>query len=407
MKTHFVLNFFFRRFLYFSIVSFFVATSGFNISTPWSYHSSLSVSFAAENFDSTQQELAAVGTAIEEINSWLANANSRQSGEEKALQNAELEIAIVSQSLIADQTTLEDTESQLRSLRARNSILETQKTAQSQLLAQTIRAAYMAGDPSTIKLLLNQQDVSESARMLHYHRLFSEYQIKNIETFQNTLDEIAEVNTRLEIKATELSAQQTTRNQQLLALNEAKTNREQALINLKASIVSRGSELEQLEIDQVELQQLIESINRAMERIPSLANAGPFNEQRGKLLPPADGPVITRFGSRYGAGSLTRQGITIGVSEGTAVQAVHAGRVVFADWLRGSGLLIIVDHGDGYMSLYGANQALSKQAGDLVNTGDILATSGIGGDQRTAGIYFEIRLHGEAQNPASWIQKEN
>jgi len=364
-------------------------------------------SFAAENRDQAQQELIAVNTAIEEIQSWLLDAHDKQSKEEKNLQDVEKEIAALGQSVNTTQQALEQSESQLKLLHNRIAQLESDKSAQNEVLAQVIRTAYMAGEQSPIKLLLSQEDISRSARMLHYYRLFSESQIEKIEAFQNTLDEISEVNKALQNKAGELSGQQGELKQQMLDFNQAKTNREQALLSLRASISSRGSELEQLEIDQVELQQLIDQINRAIERIPATAEYTPFVEQRGKLLLPADGPIISGFGSRYGDSDLRRQGITIGVGEGTVVQAVHAGRVVFADWLRGSGLLVIVDHGDGYMSLYGANQTLSRQAGDWVNGGDILGTAGPSDEQRPAGIYFEIRLRGKAQNPSSWLKSIN
>ena len=117
--------------------------------------------------------------------------------------------------------------------------------------------------------------------------------------------------------------------------------------------------------------------------------------------------MIERFGERVGSSDLRRQGIVLRAEEGTPVQAIHGGRVVFANWLRGSGLLIIVDHGEGFMSLYGANQALSRSAGDVVSAGDILATSGhtsTGSEGSRAGIYFEIRVHGQAENPADWIE---
>ena len=377
----------------------------FNTAGPVDYFSTRS--FAAENRDRAQQELDAVDTAIEEIQSWLLDAHEKQSREEKNLQEAEAEIAAVSHSVSTIQQNLSQTESQMDLLRNRSAQLESDKTVQGDLLAQAIRTAYMTGEKSPIKLLLSQEDISEGARMLYYQRLFSESQVEKIKAFQNTLDEIAEVNRSLEDKADELSTQQNQLQQQVLVLNEAKSSRERVLLSLQASIRSRGSELEQLEIDQAELQQLIDQINRAIERIPPSVGQAPFVAQRGKLLLPAEGPIISRFGSRYGDGDLRRQGITIGVSEGTPVQAVHAGRIVFSDWLRGSGLLVIVDHGDGYMSLYGANQALSRQAGEWVDSGDILATSGAGSAQNQPGIYFEIRLHGEAQNPATWIKSTN
>lgn len=364
-------------------------------------------SFAAENRDRAQQELETVATAIEEIQSWLLDAHEQQSREEKRLQSSEEELAAVSQAVSESQQALTETESELGLLRIQAARLETEKTEQDEVLAQALRAAYMAGEASPIKLLLNQENISDSARMLHYHRLFSASQIEKIAAFQSTLAEITEVDDSLQSKAEELLLQQNELQQQVLALFDAKADREQAMASLEASISTRGSELEQLEINQVELQQLIEQINQSIARIPAAAEGTPFADQRGKLLLPVEGPVISSFGARYGDGDLRRQGITIGVSEGTAVQAIHPGRIVFSDWLRGSGLLVIVDHGEGYMSLYGANQALSRQAGEWVNSGDMLATSGGGSAQNPASIYFEIRLHGEAQNPASWIDLAN
>ena len=128
---------------------------------------------------------------------------------------------------------------------------------------------------------------------------------------------------------------------------------------------------------------------------------------------PVPGQLINPFGSRYGDGDLSRRGITIAVSKGTPVQAIHPGRVVFSDWLRGTVLLVIIDHGQGYMSLYGSNQALSKQTGDWVDAGDIVSTSGIANElagnrensQTRPGIYFEIRLHGKPQDPAQWFSE--
>ncbi len=246
--------------------------------------------------------------------------------------------------------------------------------------------------------------------MLHYHRLFTESQLSSITTFQDTLDEIASLNLRLESEAADLQSEQSKLSDALASLSESKRQRELALSRLREDIASRSSELEQLEMDQMQLQELIEEINRAVADIPAAMQRTPFDTQRGKLRMPVSGEIVERYGSRYGEGDLRRQGVTIAVSEGTPVQAIHPGRVVFSDWLRGTGLLVIVDHGEGYMSLYGANQALSKQAGDWVDAGDIVATSGFTnelarnqGDGQRPGMYFEIRHHGESLNPGDWF----
>jgi septal ring factor EnvC (AmiA/AmiB activator) len=368
---------------------------------------------AAESSEEAQQELAAVGNAIGEIQSWLSEARSTQSIEIQNLQQADLQISTLSQSVTAIQAALAETESEILSLSREADQLSSEKTAQSKILAQAIRNAYVVGNHSAIELLLNQEYISKSARMLHYHRLFTQAQLDSIASSQKALDAVQTVNQQLESNVADLATEQLTLSNSLQSLNDSTIERERALNQLRADIASRSSQLEQLEIDQVQLQDLVEQINRAIADIPAATQRSPFDSQLGKLPMPVDGQITDRFGSRYGEGDLTRQGITIAVSEGTPVLAIHPGRVVFSDWLRGTGLLVIVDHGQGYMSLYGANQALSKQAGNWVDTGDIVSTSGVTneltGNQRnrqaSPGMYFEIRHHGEAQNPAQWLSE--
>lgn len=368
---------------------------------------------AAENSAQAQQELAALDDAIDEIQSWLSEAKSTQSEELQNLQRADVQISTLSRSITATEAALRETESEIASLSRQAEQLNTRKAAQSRILEQAIRTAYMTDNQSTIELLLNQEDISRSARMLHYHRLFTQAQLDSIASFRETLDEVQAVNQTLESKAADLEKEQLTLSNSLEDLNDSKQQRELALSQLRIDIASRSSELEQLEIDQLQLQELIEQINRAVADIPAAMQRSPFDSQLGKLPMPVAGQIIDRFGARYGEGDLRRQGITIAASEGTPVQAIHPGRVVFSDWLRGTGLLVIVDHGQGYMSLYGANQALSKNSGDWVDAGDVLATSGIaneltgdrGNSQPRPGIYFEIRHHGEAQNPDRWFSR--
>lgn len=365
---------------------------------------------AAESDLQAQQDLAAVNLAITEIQAWLLEADSTQSAESERLQAAELEISSLSQSASNIETALNETVSEIAALSLRTDRLNIEKAKQSDILQQTIRTAYMSGNQSALQVLLNEENLSESSRMLHYHKIFTESQLDSIQSFQSVLNEIASVSEQLEQESESLRVEQSELDAALERLNESKQKRELALLQLREDITSRSSELEQLEIDQRQLHELIEEINRAIADIPTSMRRSPFNEQRGNLQMPVEGEIIERYGSRYGEGDLRRQGITIGISEGTPVQAIHPGRVVFSDWLRGTGLLVIVDHGEGYMSLYGANQALAKQAGDFVDRGDIIATSGFSSelsrDQSTVqrpSVYFEIRHEGEALDPTAWF----
>ena len=378
-----------------------------------SVSNSSSLLAAEADAEAAQQELVALGDAIDAIQSWLVEARSTQSNGIENLQQADLKISDLSQSVSRAESALSDIESEISALSRKAETLDGEKAAQSKILEQAIRTAHLSGNQSTIEFLFNQNEIIRTTRMLHYHRLFTEAQLNSIASFQETLDEIATVNQDLAIKATTLQAEQETLRSTLQDLNASKQQRETALRKLRSDIAARSSELEQLEMDQVQLQELIEQINRAVADIPSAMRNAPFDAQRGKLQMPVAGEVLSSFGSRYGEGDLRRQGVTLAVAEGTPVQAIHPGRVVFSDWLRGTGLLVIIDHGEGYMSLYGANQALSKQAGDWVDAGDIVATSGLANEptggpdnaETRPGMYFEIRHHGEAQNPANWFAK--
>jgi septal ring factor EnvC (AmiA/AmiB activator) len=178
--------------------------------------------------------------------------------------------------------------------------------------------------------------------------------------------------------------------------------REAALAALTRTIQTQRSELEQLEMDKAGVQQLIEQLELAMRRIPATAAGTRFASMKGKLSAPVEAPIATRFG--VDSNGLSRQGITFDVTLGEPVLAVHSGRVVFADWLRGAGLLVIVDHGDGYMTLYSNNESLEVATGVSVEAGDVVASAGRS-VAREAGLHFEIRKGGVALDPEEWLSK--
>lgn len=349
-------------------------------------------------------ELEAVSSAIADIENWLIDANQQQSAAQQRLREAELAISDLQQAIDSVETEIASSESELTELRSEQDRLEQQRQTQEDLLGEILRAAYISGEHNQLKLLLSGQGPSESARMLHYSAVLSEYQIDRIAEFQQTLDSLESVAQQLATTVQNLQSRRQQLAQQSERLNQAREERELALANLRSDIANRNQELEQLQIDQAELESLVAEIARAMEGIRSFDDVPDFDASRGRLQNPLSGPWLSRFGSSYGGGNLLRQGIVIGASPGSPVRAVHPGHVVFADWLRGAGLLVIVDHGNGYMSLYGRNEALSAKAGDWVDAGDILATSGLGGDNNTPGLYFEIRRNGQALDPADWLQ---
>ncbi|MEX1033351.1 MAG: peptidoglycan DD-metalloendopeptidase family protein [Cellvibrionaceae bacterium] len=174
------------------------------------------------------------------------------------------------------------------------------------------------------------------------------------------------------------------------------------LARLNESIETKDQELQQLARDRQYIEQLMTEIVATVGHQNTFNSDAPFAELRGKLPWPAEGQIAHSFGSERVAGKMKWDGVLIRASEGEPVKAIHHGRVVFADYLRGHGLLIIVDHGEGYMSLYAHNQTLKKAVGNWVEAGEVIASVGSSGGQRQAGLYFEIRQHGRPTNPGTW-----
>lgn len=353
--------------------------------------------------DQAEDQLLAVGAAIENIQSWLSDANKTASSEEAALQAAAKDLAAVASSIEALQSSIDQQSEKLSELQIEAASLQVQKAAQADSAATVIRAAYKRGTASSLKSLLSRDDLNRDARMRHYARAVSTQQLSKIAAFEATLNAIAENETELTAGLNELEQQQAQLTSQQSALLAAREEQARALQQLRSRIKNRADELEQLEFDQAELQRLIEEIRQAMEGVRSFDDVPPIQSAKGRLPLPVAGTITSRFGQQYGNGSLVRQGITLSVEPGTSVKAVHAGHVVFADWLRGSGLLVIIDHGNGFMSLYGGNESLSASPGIWVDVGDVIATSGVSASDGQPGLYFEIRERGQPQNPAAWL----
>lgn len=355
------------------------------------------------NSEQAQRELESVAAAIEDIRQWLISANQSETQEEQTLRETEQELTSLSLRTAATQSEITITQTELDVLQGQAQHLQQQKSAQTEILHNLIRTLYINGKPDLLKSFFSQNDPSDSARLLHYSRVLSDFQLDKISEFESLLSDLAANEETIESTLALLQEQSNALENQQTALAQLKTEKELALTNLRASISAKGNELQNLEANQAELQRLIEEIRIAMEGIRSFADVPPIVNSKGQLPAPVDGSVGSRFGQTYGDGNLTRQGITLQAQTGTPVTAVHAGHVVFADWLRGSGLLVIVDHGQGYMSLYGSNEALSVSSGSWVDTGDVLATSGIPLNSEEPGLYFEIRHHGQPQNPSDWL----
>jgi septal ring factor EnvC (AmiA/AmiB activator) len=268
-------------------------------------------------------------------------------------------------------------------------------------LAAQLRSAYMMGRNEPLKMLLNQRSPAQFQRVTYYG-YFGRDRASKINLSSQNIAEIDELARQIEEQDNELEQLEIQRQRRVQELDKARKQRGRVLASLTAESRNRGAQLKRLQQQQLQLEKLLAELRRATEATPFDPN-DPFAKLRGRLSWPVAGKVELGYGDTI-AGGLRSNGIEIAADRGANVRAVHEGRVIFADWLSGRGLLIILDHGNGYLSLYGHNEQLFKQAGATVRAGETIAAAGDSGGRARPGLYFEIRRAGKPVNPSGWFK---
>ncbi len=272
-------------------------------------------------------------------------------------------------------------------------------------LAGQIRAASMIGRQEPLKLLLNQRDPGQTGRVLVYYQYFGRARASQIAAIDAHLDELAGLDAELAAEEQRLTMLEEQQRGEVARLQSARERRGRALVSLESESKSRAKELERLKEQQGGLEKLVRELRRALERIDKFPtdSKDAFARLRGKLAWPVAGRLVASFGQTR-AGGVKWDGVLLAGTQGTPVRAVYHGRVVYADWLSGLGLLTIIDHGDGYLSLYGHNERLYKEVGERVTAGDTIATLGDSGGRPRPELYFEIRKAGKPVDPRPWFR---
>lgn len=362
--------------------------------------------FAAEVRDPAQlqKELEALETEIQKFKNMLERTHGERSDLESSLEVNEKDINQILNRINSIQTDLKSGEDKLSSLSKEEKAFERQKSAQQEQIALQIRAAYELGQQPYLKVLLNQEDPQKVERMLSYFSHITEARRTEIAAYESTIVQLANLGELIEQQNLSLLDQRVQLQTEQRGLFRARKDKERVLVLLNQEIKSTGNELEQRMADRQQLDELLNRITTGIVNLASQTDTRPFAQMQGDLLLPVVGRVTQDFGSRRADGKLRWNGLMIEASEGDPVHAVHYGRVVFSDWLRGFGLLMIVSHGDGYMSLYGHNQVLYRETGDWVAAGETVASVGNTGGQTGFGLYFEIRAAGKPFDPQLWCQ---
>lgn len=365
---------------------------------------SCSLPVSADDSSDKRAQLKALKARISSVQSELNSKREQRSGEQKALRKVETQLGELQRSLRATNKAIDEQQQQLQSLNQRKLKLRDQQRKQQRLIEQQILAAYQLGQEKKLKMLLNQESPDKLSRALVYYDYFNKARAEQIDSYLSTIGELDAIAPAIEQKAAELNTSRDSLNAQKSALASKQREREQTLAALDKQIGSRDENLKAMQSEQDDLLKLLSAIEEEVANISLPESYSPFSTRRGKMPWPAPGKHLNRFGSARGGSSLTWNGIEISASRGSEVKAIHHGRVVFADWLRGAGLLIILDHGDGYMSLYGHNESLLFETGDWVKAGDAIATVGNSGGRNSASLYFEIRKNGQPTNPSRWCR---
>lgn len=290
----------------------------------------------------------------------------------------------------------------LKALFKQQQQLEKQVAKQRTLLGQQIRAAYMTGKQAYIKLLLNQQDPATMGRVMKYYDYLNQARKQQIDDALETLQALEKVAEKIRLekqKIEKLKATQLVEKKELLA---AKHKRSKVITELSQRIQSKQQALNQLRTNEHDLKVLLEAI---VDILTAPQQHKSFQTFRGKMRWPVKGRVRHVYGKLRNNSKVRWNGVVIDAREGSEVRAIARGRVAYADWLRGYGLLLIIDHGDGYMSLYGHNQSLVKEVGDWVEINEVISTVGMSGGQKKSALYFEIRKNGQPNNPGKWCTR--
>jgi septal ring factor EnvC (AmiA/AmiB activator) len=352
-----------------------------------------------------QQQLELLRQEIKTLKASLNKQQSKKNQLEQSLKQAELTIADTARQLYSTQQHINKLKLKLTKLDATLQEHDSQLQQHQQLLSSQLRASYKTGRQEYIKLLLNQQDPATVSRIISYYDYFNQARSEEIARVNTLLQQIAVqkqsmASTRLEF---EQQLRQQKKDKHFLELKQLERN--DLLLQIEKDIISDDQKLQTLQTNEKNLLLLIEKLKKAQIEITNLPTEKPFYKQKGKLYWPVRGKVIKLYDRWRSMGKVKWQGVIITAKAGTPVFSVSHGRIAYADWLRGYGLLTIIDHGNGYMSLYGHNQTLLKEEGDWVDEGDVIATVGISGGFSKPGLYFEVRHNGKASNPARWCKK--
>ncbi len=361
-----------------------------------------------EELENLRSRIAAVQRDMDKTSESKAEAADALRESERAISDSNRKLA----ALAAEQRAADH---KLAELQAQQQQLAGNMSGQQVLLGRLLYQQYLGGQQEYAKLLLGNQDPDQVARDLQYYRYIARDRAAWLNTLRANLHQVASLSEATREQRAAVAAVQEEQRSQQQSLQQKQRERQQMLVKISQQLRGQRREIHRLQRDENRLAQLVEKITRMLaqpqskslfrnDKLPdSRFDGKPFGQLKGKLAFPVKGDITNRFGAARPDSTVLWKGIFVRAASGQNVKAIAAGRVVFADWLRGFGNLLIVDHGNGYMSLYGNNETLYKQVGDELRGGDTIATVGNSGGNEDSGLYFELRLASKPLDPLKWL----
>ncbi len=345
----------------------------------------------------SQQELKGVSSEISRQKKALTSQEKQLNDLQKSLKDQELGISTIEREIKQTKADLSQADKNINKLEEKIALQEGQRQAQEQELKQLLQTYYVTERAKANGHLLNEG--VEEDRISQYFQHLAKARSEVIDAITKTTQELEHNRSQLELEKQQIATLLKQQSEKRTALASTQSKRKQTLSKIQSSITNDKRYLAELQRNETRLKA---EIAKAAKR-----NAVPMDglgKQRGKLPWPIKGNVLHNFGTRQ-TGQVNWKGMVLSANYGQQVKAVYPGTVVFAEYLRGYGLVVLLDHGKGDMTLYGYNQALTKQEGDKVTSGEVIALAGDTGGQDRASLYFEIRRNSEAQNPKSWLKR--
>jgi septal ring factor EnvC (AmiA/AmiB activator) len=356
---------------------------------------------AAQQSDTAKarKELAGVREEIAQSEEQRKAHLQKLAEAEEQLKASDEKLADASRAVNEQQKALSRLAEQLTGIDQQKQKLEVQRQAQQVLLAEQVKAAYQVGGHDYTQMLLNQQNALQLERLLTYYQYFNNARMKQLTELKRTVSELENIAATHQSAVAEQQQRVDQLQQQKNDLANARTEQKVAVKTLQDLLAEQKQQLAYLKSNEKSLQATIDKLKEKA----ALRRQEYKGKKQGQLPWPVKGQIVQKFGASHG-GETSASGIIIQAQAGQFVKAVNAGQVIYADWLKGYGWVIVIDHGNGLMSLYGHNQSLLKAPGDEVKAGDSVALVGQSGGLGRPGLYFEIRQKGSAVDPMAWLR---